>query len=201
MLLLLLSMLLLFLLLFIPLFLITFYIPGRYILRISNVYAKDAVSHITLSLGLGIAIFLFTIYSLSWVHLVSFYYLFIAYCLLREGLSVLDNIQQYSWKKLSFNKNILLIFLGSIITTALVWSSGLMTSHGMELYGVNAIDGIVHMSLINQFIDQFPAMTPYLSGIPFRGYHFFYDFMIANFAILFPFFLFQIYFFAFFLCF
>lgn len=180
-------MLLLSFLFFTLLFIITFYIPGRHLLRISRFSFQDTVSQTTVSFGLGIAGFLVALYTLSWIHGAYFYYFFIVYCLIRESFEFYKAKQKF-FITFSLDRNVFLILLGSFFTVSLVWMSGMITQQGMQFFGVNAVDGIVHMSLIHQFIDQFPPITPYLAGVPFRGYHFFYDFMIANFAILFPFF-------------
>ncbi|HEV2339159.1 MAG TPA: hypothetical protein VGT05_00135 [Patescibacteria group bacterium] len=167
-------------LLFILFFLVAIYIPGRYLFDLLYDKQFDGLIREICAFGLGISFFLVTVYILSWIHVTFLYYFFLLFCLIQEVSRLLTK------QKITWDKNVFVILIGSFAAVLFTITSGIITKRGMQLYGANAIDGFFHVSLIRQFIAQFPPKTPYLSDVPFHGYHFLYDFLIANFFNLFP---------------
>jgi len=66
--------------------------------------------------------------------------------------------------------------------TYTTWNSGAYKSGEVLFYGVNGQDSVYHLALIGSLISNFPPFHPGLAGVPLKGYNFFYDFLISNFA-------------------
>lgn len=63
-----------------------------------------------------------------------------------------------------------------------VVSSGWFTSGGLELRGVNSVDGIWNLALIEELIHSFPPEHPAIAGVPLQGYHLLYNLLVADFS-------------------
>lgn len=167
---------------FIIVILITFYFPGRFFLRFFG-FRQDSLVILTASaLTVGITFFLLLLYIFSWfgIPLVATIVVFL--------LSLFEiRLLGPWWKKnikeikiFSF-QNILLI-IGSCAMTSVMWLSGSSLQSGLAFYSVNTTDGFYHLSLIGSLMHSFPPVHPGLADIPLRGYHFFYDLLIAHFV-------------------
>lgn len=172
---------------FIVVILFSFYLPGRFLLKITGYKLEDVFVKTSLALTVGITFFLLLLYIFSWVK-IPFVTTLIAFL-----LSLLElRIILLGWKKSNITPKIfyfenIFLLIGSIAMTSVMWRSGLSTDNGLTFYSVNAIDGFYHLSLIGSLMHSFPPMHPGLADIPLRGYHFFYDLVIAHFATLYHF--------------
>lgn len=166
---------------------VTFYFPGRFLLSLLRISKKDTVLSCGFSWGGGIALFLLGTYAFSWVHSVYLYFLVIGISLIFESFPWLKEIKNsYSFSKAHIITGV--VFLAGIISmVSLTWGSGMGINNTLVFYGVNSGDGVYHMSVIGQMLTHFPPIRPNLAGLPLRGYHFFYDFLVANIAILYKF--------------
>ncbi len=63
--------------------------------------------------------------------------------------------------------------------------SGWLVDQGLRYYGVNGGDGMWHLALINEMTYAFPPQHPGVAGILLKGYHFYYDFLLAQFQSMF----------------
>lgn len=175
------------LLIFILLTAVLWYLPGRFILRISGFRSSETSQAVLCSFAVGIGIFLIATYILSWVRLEFLYSLLAVIFSLVEIRHIYFLRRTYSLKKISFFPNIFLILLGSVVMSFIMWTSAQYTKDGSLLfYAVNAYDGIWHISLIENLTKHFPPTHPGLSDISLRGYNFFYDLLIANIHKLYP---------------
>lgn len=157
-----------------------FYIPGNLLIKVFKVSNKDLLINTVLSFSLGIALFMVSVYLLSWINLEFYYNLFLVLCLLfflrnLRGIKI-QNI------KYVFRIEYLIIFVGSVFTCYLMWRSGGVEGNNLVFYGVNSVDAIYHLSVIGSLKSNFPPMHPGLFEIPLRGYNFFYDLIIAYFS-------------------
>ena len=59
------------------------------------------------------------------------------------------------------------------------------SNNGLVFYSINATDAMYHVSLIGNLMHHFPPTHGGLDGVALRGYHFFYDFLLANFSLSF----------------
>ncbi|MEK7543329.1 MAG: hypothetical protein AAB557_00510 [Patescibacteria group bacterium] len=63
-----------------------------------------------------------------------------------------------------------------------VVSSGWFTNGGLELRGVNSVDGIWNLALIEELVHSFPPEHPAIAGVLLKGYHLLYNLLVADFA-------------------
>jgi hypothetical protein len=148
-----------------------FYFPGRWLISRLQLQFFSFES-LFLSSVSGILLFLLILYLFSWVHLDFFALLFYAviyFLLFREKL--------YTWRLP--NKEELKI--GSLLAVFSTFFSIPLTLLG--IYG-NTIfyhfDDMLQVSLIQELEHKFPPDIPSFTGVPLRGYHFFYDFLLAK---------------------
>lgn len=170
------------LLLFLIVSFLVLYLPGRFITRKLGYSEKSFIITASVSLGVGIAFFLFFTYLLAWIQLSFVYSLVLLPIILFEGKKSFTEIQ----KKLSV-KNILslesiLIYVGTVAMTYLTWRSGSIENGKLVFFGIHAVDSIYHQSLISNLMHSFPPTHPGIAGVPLRGYNFFYDFLTVQFA-------------------
>lgn len=162
--------------------LFSFYIPGMVSISIVPLklpfWEKQMMAWI-----LGISIFIFCTYILAWLHL----------DLLFIGILILFSLLYFYKRKFSLIKialdypAVLLIVISSILFVACSYFSGYKTSAGLQFIGQNYLDGIFHIANIKNFLINFPPTHPGLAGIPLRGYHYFYDFLLSRFSIFYRF--------------
>ncbi len=170
------------LLLFFFLAFIVFYLPGRFTLRISGYKFGDFIITFTSSLIIGISLFLFLTFILSFIKLDYLFNLVIPFALLFEGKkSYLELKEKVEIRKI-VSPEYLLIIIGSLSMSYLTLRSGLYDNGKLVFYGINSADSLFNTSLIYSLISGFPPVHPGLAGVPLRGYHIFYDFLIAEFS-------------------
>lgn len=150
-----------------------FYIPGRIIFF----YGKTKLEYPTnifLPITTGMIVFTVALYIVSWMHIQIFMYPLYLFFLF------------YAWKKKLFG--ILQIPLIHRKTSMLVLLLAFFFSLQMILNGNfgDSIyyfgDDMAHLGYISELRYAFPPQNPTFAGIPLRGYHFFYDFLIAGIA-------------------
>jgi len=166
---------------FLVLILFAFYLPGKFLLNIFSVKLENRHSGFAIAFGVGIALFVLSVYSLSFLKLEAFYNIFLIFILIIQGKREIKNLRGSSRKDLPLPE-IGIIIIGSILMVFSIALSGRMSGEGMIFYGLNSQDGIYHLSLISNLINNFPPTHPGLSGVPLNGYHFFYDLIVANFV-------------------
>jgi hypothetical protein len=166
---------------------VTFYIPGRFFIRLLKI-KLPLIEGLTVNVLFGISLFTLITYLLSWIKL-SYVYLFVIigltlHYLYRTRIKKTDLVAL-------FKKNewieICIIFFGSISFLLIMFFSGLETDKGIQFAWINATDGVRHLAYIESQIHTFPPQHPVLAGIPLRGFHYFYDFLLAKFISFFPF--------------
>ncbi len=74
---------------------------------------------------------------------------------------------------------IILILSGTIFQILPVFQSGINFNYGLGFWGPNTHDGIWHISLINQLVNNVPSQNSIFSGVVLKNYHYFYDLFIA----------------------
>lgn len=166
---------------FIIAILITFYLPGKFLLRVVHYKQHDTTLVTAWALTLGISIFLLLLYTFSWIGFP------LGAIIIACIFSVLELRLLFLGKKNIYLRNIftfenLLLFIGSLAMASVMWKSGMVIDGNMAFYKFNARDAIFHLSLIGNLMHNFPPTHAGLEGIVLRGYHFFYDFLLAYFA-------------------
>lgn len=158
------------------------YLPGRLILRLSGYKFVSFLITFSSSLIIGLSAFLFCTYILSWIKIPYIYSLIIPFVLFLEYKSSFLEFKKNIKIQKSLIPEILLIILGTVAMAFTTWNSGTYKNGEILFYGINGRDSVYHLALIGSLISNFPPFHPGLAGIPLKGYNFFYDFLIANFA-------------------
>lgn len=162
---------------FIFLIFLVIYLPGRFILRLSRFEEKDSVVKNTVIFSSGISSFLLSTFILSYLNLAFMYLFFVLIAVIFE--------LRHSKLRISvnlLNLEVLTLSLGTLAMFYLTARSGLISGNQMAFYSSNGIDYIFHLSLVGNLTHTFPPTHASISGIVFKGYHFFYDFLVANFV-------------------
>jgi len=183
-----------------PLFLLasfaSFFIPGFFIIGKLKLKFSETEKH-SLSWILGLSIFILATYALSWIGL-SYVYLLLIFFLLFYSIFKKDIRDKVIHNLNSIFKEdriaLLIILLGSILMSSVMFFSGLRTDEGMQFFGVNAADGIRHIAYTKVMKHSFPPMHPGFADVELRGFHYFYDFMLAKFSTYFVFLIEDLYF-------
>ena len=175
-----------FILFFVLVFLVI-YLPGRLLLRFSGYKFTSFLITFFSSLIVGLAAFLFFTYILSWIKIPFAYNLIIPISFLFEYKNTYKEFKNNLKFKNFLSPESLIIILGTAVMTYTTWNSGTYKNGEMLFYGVNGQDSVYHLALIGSLISNFPPFHPGLTGVPLRGYNFFYDFLIANFALFYHF--------------
>lgn len=170
-----------------------FYLPGRWVLRRIGYESGQALSNMTLAVGVGIALFLLCVYVLSWIHAPYVYLFALVLFAVLEFRVLVKNRTRVPWSSF-LSVDMLIVLCGSLVMLAITFSSGLGKNGSIHFYGYGSADGIYHSALIGNMAFQFPPSFPGLSHTLLQGYHIFYDFMVAQFAIFFGFNTFDLYF-------
>lgn len=150
-----------------------FYIPGRIIFF----YGKTKLEYPTnifLPITTGMIVFTIVLYVVSWMHIQIFMYPLYIFFLF------------YAWKKKLFRipqiplihrKTSMLVLLLAFFFSLQMILNG---NFGDSIYYFG--DDMAHLGYISELRHAFPPQNPTFAGIPLRGYHFFYDFLIAGIA-------------------
>jgi hypothetical protein len=141
--------------------------------------ASSALKHLSVlerwivTIASGIAVWALLIYGFSWIHLRWLSLLLVV------GGSVMG------WRK--WGRHLLkgplridwilaaIVMTGVISQLFLVFPSGLVFEDGMRFYGVNAHDGMWHVTLMEILQQPFPPEMPTYAGVELKGYHFLAD--------------------------
>ncbi len=164
---------------FVLLIFLVLFLPGRFILRSLSFPLENLLGSVGLSVTVGICSILFFTYALSYIHLEFFYNVFVLIvdvaCLIKFPL-----------KKPKLDRsdflNLFIVAIGSLSMLYITARSGIVSSGNMNLFSSNAFDSIYHLSLVGNLTHTFPPTYASVSSIPLRGYHFFYDFLVAYFV-------------------
>lgn len=75
---------------------------------------------------------------------------------------------------------LLMVGLGVVGQLLPVIGTGAMTDRGVAFWGVNAYDGVLHLSFIQSLIDGFPPQQPGAVGLTITNYHYWSDLAVAD---------------------
>lgn len=152
-----------------------FYVPSK-VLSQKLKLECNGVFEIFFHITFGLLLFTVAAYSFAWARITSLLVpivIFINFYAFKHKVSLIPQLGK---------KNTLLLFFIAILS---FFFSLPMTVTG--IYG-NTIaykgDDIFHLSLINELIWNFPPEVPGAAGFPLRGYHFLYDFLLAQISLI-----------------
>jgi len=74
----------------------------------------------------------------------------------------------------------LVLLIGVTFQLVPIFFSGVSTSRGVEFYGVNGFDGVLHLAYIQSIVRHFPPLEPGAYPVPIENYHYWSDLIIAE---------------------
>lgn len=152
------------------------YLPGKYLLRVCKI-EYSLLEALWFPIVFGITIFTTIAYFLSWVNLwilIIPIILFIDYLSIGKGRVFPKKIDQFhAWPL------IIVVFCALLFSLSIVVKGIFFNSIGPVR------DDFWHLALIQELIVHFPPDNPGFAGIPLRGYHFFFNFFVAQVSKLF----------------
>ncbi len=151
------------------------YLPGAYVLHKLKLETSFP-ANIFLPVSFGLILFTFVSYILSWIHLEI---LLIPVLIIVAVLVVKDKMPLPKIDREQLRPVSLVLFLTILFST-----SALITG----IYGNSIIikqDDYWHLALINELKVNFPPDNPAFAGVALRGYHFFYNLLLAKVSNLF----------------
>lgn len=148
-----------------------FYLPGK--LLINKLKLKlNSPEDLFFPFSIGLIIFTLIAYILSWLKLgilIPLFVLIIDFIALKSKKCLPDKIEKNHFKILS-----LVVFLAVIFSLSMVLA-------GVFRGGVSwRRDDSWHLALINELKAHFPPDNPGFAGVPLKGYHYFYNFVLAK---------------------
>lgn len=146
------------------------YLPGKFFIKKLKI---DLVSHedIFFSTVFGLLIFTLVSYIFSWLQIRNL----ILYPFLLIDFITIKN----RWFLCNFDKkHFFPILVASILSIIFSLSMVLGGQYG-DLISTRR-DDLWHLALINELRVNFPPDNPGFAGVPLRGYHFFYNFLLAQ---------------------
>jgi len=158
-------------LLFIAFIVICLYLPGKFLLSKLKLDLSSP-EDIFLPLGLGIVIFTFVAYLLSWIKLeilILPIFIIIDLLAIKSKLILPKKIAKLHYLPLSVSGILSLVFSLRMLVTG-QYGNNILIRH----------DDPWHLALINELKVHFPPFNPSFAEIPLKGYHFFYDFFAAK---------------------
>jgi len=150
---------------------ICFYLPGKYVLTRLKL-TLGSPEDLFLPFVVGIMLFTFVSYIFAWLKLeiiILPLFLIISFLAFKTKKWIPRNINKHH-----------LVPLFVVLILAIVFSLSMLTS---GVYGDTikyGRDDLWHLALINELKASFPPDNPGFAGVPLRGYHFFYNFLLAK---------------------
>lgn len=83
---------------------------------------------------------------------------------------------------------VLLLFLGIVAQGFINFPSGLKYSDGIHFWSAQGHDGLWHVALMEEIVNNFPPANPLYAGYPIQNYHYTSDILMGEFYRIFPFF-------------
>lgn len=174
-------------LLFIAAAIVVLFIPGFLSLARNRKSLEDA-EIITLSLSLGIVLFVLASIALALFHL--------RFLMLPAILVVsLFVISKYKldvfapWRLFIKNKLLLAMIILGILTQGFInFPSGYSFADGLHFWSSQGHDGLWHVASIEAIKQSIPPQNPGFAGEPIMNYHYLVDVLMGEFARIFPFF-------------
>ena len=149
-----------------------FYLPGKLILEKLNIKTAS-FQYVFLSIIIGMMAFTLLLYAVS----------FLGSWIMSVPIIVI--VDYFALKKKStlipiFQKQDVIPFLFILLST-FVFSLTMITNGQFgNSIRIIAPDAEWHIQIINELKAQFPPENPGFSGVPLKGYHIFYDFIVAK---------------------
>ena len=150
---------------------ICFYSPGKFLFTKLKL-TVGSPENLFLPFGLGIILFTLISYIFSWLELeivILPLFLMVSFFAIKDKKIFPKNIDKlHRWPLLA------------VLVLSIIFSLSMLTS---GVYGDTikyGRDDLWHLALINELKANFPPDNPGFSEVPLKGYHFFYNFLLAK---------------------
>lgn len=156
----------------------SWFIPGW--ITLSFIKLKNTSLKLLLAMPIGMSLWGLQGYLFGYAQLRFLTYLYIlifAFLFTREQKSEDFNSIRHLWAKLKKQPLWLFLIIG-LSTFFQIYShaiSGLITSNGLSFYFSNSVDGVLHLSYIQELTQNFPPQEPGAVGLPLVNYHYWSD--------------------------
>ncbi|GIW61540.1 MAG: hypothetical protein KatS3mg089_0392 [Patescibacteria group bacterium] len=160
---------------------LTFYLPGSVIVSFLKIHSLGM--RILLPTIVGMVLWGMQGYLLGYLQLRFLTYIYllvmISFAYKRNLLLPTYFLDGFLW----IRRNIfltLLVLLGIIVQLIPVVASGTRYQEGVRFFGVNGVDGIMHLAFIRGIIHRFPPFEPGAFDHPLTNYHYWSDLIISE---------------------
>src|SRR3989344_1058558 len=162
---------------FLLVILICFYLPGKFLFTKLKLILGSP-EDLFLPFIFGIILFILISYSFSWLKLgfaILPLFLLIGFISFKSRKWLPKSIEKFHRWPLAIVIVLSIIFSLSMLTTG-VYGDGITYRR----------DDLWHLALINELKNNFPPNHPGFAGVALKGYHFFYNFLLAEVSNIFP---------------
>lgn len=150
---------------------ICFYLPGKFLFTKLKL-SLDSPEDLFLPFAAGMMVFTLISYIFSWLKLeIIILPLFMTISFLA--------FKSKKWIPNNINKRHL-IPLSMVLILAVIFSLSMLTSGVYDNSIKYGRDDLWHLALINELKANFPPDNPGFAGVTLKGYHFFYNFLLAK---------------------
>lgn len=150
---------------------VCFYLPGKFLLARLKLF-PDSPEDLFLPFVVGMMLFTLISYIFSWLKLE----IVILPLLLTIDLLALKNRK---WMPSSIGKfHLMPLFI--VLVLSIIFSLSMLTSGVYDNSIKYGRDDLWHLALINELKANFPPDNPGFAEVPLKGYHFFYNFLLAK---------------------
>lgn len=150
---------------------ICFYLPGKFLFTKLKL-TLSSPENLFLPFALGVAIFTLVAYVFSWAKLeviILPIFLLISFFVFKSKKWLPARIEEFHrWP------------LITVIILSIIFSLSMLTSGAYGDTVKYGRDDLWHLALINELKANFPPDNPGFAGVPLKGYHFFYNFLLAK---------------------
>jgi len=161
----------------------SWFIPGW--ISLSVVKFKSTSLKFLLSMPVGMALWGIQGYLLGYANLRFLTYIYIlVFTYLFIKTQKAEKFKDFKKVFLSFKKQpywfMAAIGLSAFIQIYAHLGSGLVSDQGLPFYFVNSVDGVLHLSYIQEISNNFPPHEPGAVGLPLQNYHYWSDLVQAE---------------------
>lgn len=154
-----------------------FYLPGTLLVKRLKL-RLSSLENIFFATVIGMMIFVLLSYIFSWL---GIWYLIIPILLIADIFCLKrKRILPCSFR----HENLLPLFLISVLALLFSLNMVMVGIHGDSIFSRR--DDSWHLALINELRAHFPPDNPGFAGVPLKGYHYFYNFLLAKVSQVFP---------------
>src|SRR5579859_3194881 len=164
---------------------VTFYAAGSSMIR-RFFHVRSAIVHVLLAAVLGMVMWGIQGWVFGFLHVRWLSYIYVLRCILLLIVNWQSEKKIFTqlWQEIRASDRFVAAFIlfGSFLQLFSVFGSGLRYTKGVEFFRANSVDGILHLSYIQEIAQHFPPNEPGEFGLKINHYHFWSDLVLADLA-------------------